>query len=201
MIFRRNVRMPDVLPFLHAWITNPRRVAAIAPSSRMLGEVITAEINAESAPVIELGPGTGVFTEALLQRGVPEQMLTLIELNVDFARLLHRRYPLAETLTVSAARLGKMTLFEGRPAGAVVSGLPLLSMSPKTVMGILRGSFHHLRLGGSFYQFTYGPRCPVSEAMLARLGLRSRRMGWVLQNVPPATVYCIERADEPRRQA
>lgn len=185
--------MPDVLPFLQAWITNPRRVAAIAPSSRMLGEAITAEISGESAPVIELGPGTGVFTQALLQRGVPEDRLALVELNVDFARLLHRRYPKATILTVSAAKLGRLTLFNGEPAGAVVSGLPLLSMSPKTVMGILRGSFQHLRGGGGFYQFTYGPRCPVSDAMLARLGLKARRMSWVLQNVPPATVYCLER--------
>ncbi len=193
MSHRRITRMPDVLPFLQAWIANPRRVAAIAPSSRMLAEAITAEITPASAPVIELGPGTGVFTEALLQRGVPEDQLALVELNHDFARLLQRRYPTCTVLTSNAAKLHSLTLFDGAQAGAVISGLPLLSMSPKLVMGILRGSFFHLRPGGAFYQFTYGPRCPVSEPILSRLGLKARRMNWVLQNVPPATVYCLYR--------
>jgi phospholipid N-methyltransferase len=83
--------------------------------------------------------------------------------------------------------------------GAVISGLPLLSMSPKQIMAILSGAFRCLRPGGSFYQFTYMPRCPISRRLLERLGLEATRIGGTLKNVPPAAVYRISRrAPDPR---
>jgi phosphatidylethanolamine/phosphatidyl-N-methylethanolamine N-methyltransferase len=75
----------------------------------------------------------------------------------------------------------------------VVSGLPLLSMPPKTVTAILAGSFAHLRDDGCFYQFTYGPRCPVRGKVLEGLRLEATRMGRTLRNIPPAAVYRISR--------
>ncbi|MEA2951300.1 MAG: phosphatidylethanolamine/phosphatidyl-N-methylethanolamine N-methyltransferase [Alphaproteobacteria bacterium] len=163
------------------------------PSSSVLADAITAEISPATAPVIELGPGTGVFTQALLARGVLEESLALVEYGSDFARLLQLRFPRARTLWMDAARLKDVELFGGARAGAVVSGLPLLSMSPKKVIAILEGSFGHLRPEGAFYQVTYGPRCPVPRALLDRLGLKATRLGWTLANVPPAAVYRIRR--------
>jgi phosphatidylethanolamine/phosphatidyl-N-methylethanolamine N-methyltransferase len=61
------------------------------------------------------------------------------------------------------------------------------------VIAILEASFGHLRPEGAFYQFTYGPRCPVSRALLDRLGLKATRIGWAFANVPPAAVYRIRR--------
>jgi phosphatidylethanolamine/phosphatidyl-N-methylethanolamine N-methyltransferase len=75
----------------------------------------------------------------------------------------------------------------------VISGLPLLYMSPKKVVTILKGAFGYLRRGGSFYQFTYMPRCPISYRLLKRLGLEATRIGGTLRNVPPAAVYRISR--------
>jgi phospholipid N-methyltransferase len=163
------------------------------PSSSVLADAITAEISPATAPVIELGPGTGVFTQALLARGIPEESLALVEYGSDFARVLQFRFPRARTLWMDAARLKDVELFGGARAGAVVSGLPLLSMSPKKVIAILEASFGHLRPEGAFYQFTYGYRCPVPRALLDRLGLKATRLGWTLANVPPAAVYRIRR--------
>ncbi|MCR4265068.1 class I SAM-dependent methyltransferase [Nitratireductor sp. ZSWI3] len=189
----RRAEGSDTLRFLRSWKAAPLRVAAIAPSSGALAALITSEIEMHHAPVIELGPGTGVFTKALIARGLDPEALTLIELDAEFASLLRVRFPQAQVLEMSAARLRVQTLFSGRKAGAAISGLGLLSMSPRTVMAILAGTFFHLRPDAAFYQFTYGPRCPVPRPVLDRLGLDAERIGGTFRNLPPASVYRIRR--------
>jgi len=186
----------NLLLFFRALACNPRSVGAIAPSGANLASLITSEITAASGPVLELGPGTGVFTEAMLERGVRESDLTLIEYGSDFMRLLQARFPRARVLWMDAAWMASHDLFE-HPLGAVVSGLPLLNFAPKKVAAILTAAFSKLRDGGSFYQFTYGPRCPVRSAILDRLGLRASRIGRAIINVPPAGVYRITRSPFP----
>ncbi|MDQ8727681.1 SAM-dependent methyltransferase [Bradyrhizobium sp. LHD-71] len=189
----------DLIPFFMAWISNPMRVAAIAPSSAALAGLITSEISSDTGPVLELGPGMGVFTRAILTRGVAEADLTLVEYGSDFVRLLGARFPNVRILWMDASGLGREKIFEGAPIGAVVSGLPLLSMAPRKVMTILTGAFGYMRPGGSFYQFTYGPTCPVPRPLLDRLGLKATRIGHTFANVPPAAVYRISRRSRPRR--
>src|SRR3546814_12888629 len=94
--------MTDVLPFLRALISDPQRVSALAPSSTALAGLITSEITPASAPVIELGPGTGVFTRALLARRVPRDDLLLFETGADFRRPPHSRFPHSRTLAQDA---------------------------------------------------------------------------------------------------
>ena len=183
----------DFLPFLRAWLSNPLRVAAIAPSGPGLSRAITAEIDPSSMPVIEFGPGTGVFTQALLDAGVTPNRLVLVEAGADFAELLRHRFPGVRIVEANAASLRGVELFGAGQVGAVVSGLPLLSMTPRHVLSILKTAFSELRPGGAMYQFTYGYRCPVSDAMLNRLGLKSTRTATIFVNAPPASVYRIER--------
>jgi phosphatidylethanolamine/phosphatidyl-N-methylethanolamine N-methyltransferase len=155
--------------------------------------LMTRDINARTGPVIELGPGTGPFTYALLDRGVREQDLTLIEYGSDFLPLLQTRFPKARVLWMDAAWLDKYPLFEEASVGAIISGLGILTMPPRKVIAILTGAFSYLRPDGAFYQITYGPRCPVSDAILDRLDLEATRIGQTLRNVPPASVYRIAR--------
>jgi phospholipid N-methyltransferase len=179
------------LVFAHSWAAHPVRVGAIAPSSRWLARLITSEITPALAPVMELGPGTGVFTRALLGRGLREDQLILVECDQRFVRLLQLDYPDAWIVQLNAARLGTLRILGGEPLGAVVSGLPLLSMSMRQRIAILEFAFRHLRRGASYYQFTYGMRCPVPRPVLERLGLKATRMGSTWLNAPPATVYRI----------
>jgi phosphatidylethanolamine/phosphatidyl-N-methylethanolamine N-methyltransferase len=186
--------MQDVLLFFRSLAFNPRSVGAIAPSGASLASLITSEITPASGPVLELGPGTGVFTEALLSRGVRESDLTLIEYGSDFMRLLQTRFPRARVLWMDASWMASHDLFE-EPLGAVVSGLPLLNFAPKKVIAILAAAFGSLRAGGAFYQFTYGMQCPISKPVLDQLGLQATCMGRVLLNIPPASVYRITRSN------
>lgn len=181
----------DSLNFFRSWLSDPLRVASVTPSSRSLARLITRE--AADGRVLELGPGTGVFTRALIERGVREEDLVLVECGTEFAAVLKERFPASTILSIDAARLA-----EGRPEisagiGAAVSGLPLLSMPPRKVIAILAGIFLHMRPGGQLYQFTYGPRCPIPRPLLDRLGLRAKRVGGTIRNFPPASVYRISR--------
>lgn len=177
--------------FARAWVAHPLRVGAIAPSGPRLARLITSEISPHSAPVMELGPGTGVFTRALLGRGLRQDELILVECDPFFARLLKHDYPDTRIYQEGVERLRHINLLGSEHAGAIVSGLPLLSMSMRNRIAILQFAFRHLRPGGSYYQFTYGLRCPVPRAALERLGLKAVRMGSTLINAPPATVYRI----------
>jgi phosphatidylethanolamine/phosphatidyl-N-methylethanolamine N-methyltransferase len=189
---------PDYRLFLRTWAARPLRVAAIAPSGAALTHLMTREIDPKSAPVLEFGPGTGVFTRALIERGLDPAELTLVEFDAEFVALLRARFPAARVLHADAARIAPDALFPGATAGAVVSGLGLLSMRPRTVLAILANAFGCLRPGASFYQFTYGPRCPVPRPILDRLGLKVSRIGGTVRNLPPASVYRISRR-APRR--
>ncbi|MGO7660132.1 class I SAM-dependent methyltransferase [Rhizobium ruizarguesonis] len=184
----------DFLHFFRSWISNPLRVAAIAPSGDSLARIMTSEIAALDGPIIELGPGTGVFTRALLARGVSEADLTLIEYGPEFITSLQARFPTARVLQMDAAHLAHAYIFEGEPVGAVVSGLPLLSMPPRKIASIMAGAFAYMRPGGAVYQFTYGPRCPVPRPILDRLDLKAVRIGGTVRNLPPASVYRISRS-------
>lgn len=190
----------DVVPsggwaFVRSWLRDPRRVGAVAPSSRALARLICREIDPAQAPILELGPGTGVFTEALLARGLAPAQLILVEACERFADRLRRCHPLARVLQTDAARLGEHPALAGVRAGAAISGLPLRAMRPATVEAILAATFAHLAPQANLYAFTYGLRCPVAEAVLHRLNLSAQPTGRVWGNLPPATVYRIRRRD------
>lgn len=191
-------RYEDYLRFLRSWAGAPSRVAAIAPSGQALARLITSEIHPEKGPVLELGAGTGVFTDALLERGLPERELTLVEYGTDFVPVLRERFPAANVYHGDAARLGRLDLMPAGSAGGVVSGLGLLAMSPRQVIMVLTGAFRYLRPHGAMYQFTYGPRCPVPRPILDRLGLKAQWIGATIRNLPPASVYRISRRGSAR---
>lgn len=181
--------------YLRAWLANPLKFGAVAPSGPALAALITTEIRPDDGPVLELGPGKGVFTRALLQRGVPESQLILIEQRADFVQLLRQHFPAAHVESMDAEQVeGLAPLLRESGVGAVISGLPLLNMPPKKVSAILAAAFGLLRPGGAFYQFTYMPRCPVSRATLGRVGLKAERIGRAVLNIPPAAVYRFTRA-------
>lgn len=183
----------DFVPFFAAWLRNPLLTAAIAPSGPSLARLITREISPGTGPVIELGPGTGVFTYALLKRGVNPRDLILIEFNPDFVSMLRKRFPRSTVIQADATQLAALDLLPPGSCENIVSGLGLLAMDKVQVEAVLRGSFHYLAQLGSFYQFTYAMRCPVNTELLAALGLKSEEIGRSFRNIPPASVHKFQR--------
>lgn len=181
----------DSVRFVREWLRDPAGTAAVAPSGRALASLITREIDNGSGRVLELGPGTGVFTHRLISRGVDESDLTLIEQNSGFARLLRQRFPRATVLDIDAAALGDAP---GERFGAAVCGLGLRNMQPIQIEAILRAAFARMAPDASFYLFTYGRRCSVPVDVLERAGLVAEYVGTALLNLPPASVYRIYRS-------
>jgi phosphatidylethanolamine/phosphatidyl-N-methylethanolamine N-methyltransferase len=192
--------LSETFSFWRAWLRAPRRVGAVAPSGSSLARLMTRHVDHRHGPVIELGPGTGVFTRALLAGGLPMHRLALVEADAVFADALTQRYPQALVRRMDAAQLGDTPpLFGDDRASAVISGLPLLSMPPGQVAAIVRGVFEQqLHANGALYQFTYGYRCPLPRRLLEQLDLEAVRVGSVLFNLPPATVYRIGRRQRRR---
>lgn len=192
---RETQRRSDLRLFARAWLRNPRQISAVAPSSRALAELITRHVEPSSGPVLELGPGTGVFTRALLGRGVHESDLILVESDPRFAAALRTEFPLALVHGVDAARLADVgSPLTPNSVASVVSGLPLLSIAEDVVRAILSNVARILAANGALYQFTYGPRCPVPARLLHDVGLTAQRVGTVVCNLPPASVYRISPA-------
>jgi len=187
--------LTENLSFLRAWLRAPHRVGALAPSGPALARLMTAQISALDGPVIELGPGTGAFTRALLDQGVPVHRLALVEADPILAAALGQQHPQLQVLHMDAAQLGNTPpLFGDELASAIVSRLPLLSLPAPQVTAIMRGAFERqLRTDGAFYQFTYAPRCPVPRRILQQLDLEAVRLGVAWFNLPPALVYRIRR--------
>lgn len=190
------------LKFFREWLKDPLRVAAVSPSSRELAAKMLAQLPAHARRVIELGGGTGAITEAILAHGIAPRDLLVLELNEELYAHLTRRFPdvrvvMGDAREVDAIARRTGFLDEG-PADAVLSGLGLLAMPKATQRAILRAAFDALGPHGRFIQFTYGPVVPVAAEVLAELDLSSRRAGFTLRNIPPATVYTISRSRSKR---
>jgi len=179
--------------FFRQWLKNPLAMAAITPSSRQLARQMVAELPSGTQRVIELGGGTGVFTQALLEHGIAPSHLLVLELNEELHQHLRQRFPEAHVACADARDLptvAKRTGFldEGK-ADAVISGLGLLSMPRPTQQAVVEAAFATLRPDGRLIQFTYGPASPVSREVLTALDLSARRGSFAWWNMPPATVY------------
>jgi len=185
------------MSFFRTWLDSPKEVGAVAPSSRNLARLITREIDPAGGIVVELGPGTGVFTRQLIENGLPPDRLLLIEKHPGFAHALRRQFPAATLHELDVAHMRGSDQWRTLQAQAIVSGLPLLAMGSRTQIGVLRACFEILRPGGHLYQFTYHWRCPVPQPILKRLGLVAEPVGNVWLNLPPASVYRISKHGEP----
>ncbi|NPD15880.1 methyltransferase domain-containing protein [Xinfangfangia sp. D13-10-4-6] len=181
----------DLALFRRRLLRNPRQVSAIAPSSRTLARAMTLGIGPNTGQVVEFGPGTGRFTEALLARGLPPQNLTLFELDEEFVAHLRQKFPGVRVLQAGAETAGQVMT---EKVSTVISGLPLLSMPEDIRQAIVGAAFEVLAPRGSYVQFTYGPRPPLPPETIEALGLRVNKGHKIWANLPPARVYRFRRA-------
>jgi phosphatidylethanolamine/phosphatidyl-N-methylethanolamine N-methyltransferase len=183
--------------FFRQWLKNPLAIAAISPSSRQLARQMVAELPENTRRVVELGGGTGVFTEALIEHGIRPADLLVLELNEELHHHLRLRFAEAHVVCADARDLptvaARVGFLDDGKADAVISGLGLLSMPKPTQQAIVEAAFQTLRPDGRLIQFTYGPASPVAKEVLAALDLNSRRGNFAWWNMPPATVYVYTR--------
>jgi len=189
--------LPVGWTFFRQWLKDPLSVAAISPSSPQLARQMMTELPRDCRRVIELGGGTGVFTQALLDHGIAVSDLLVLELNEELHQHLQRRFPGMAIVCGDASNLRELAAERGFAedgrADAIVSGLGLLSMPKPLQQSILAAGFDCLQPDGRFVQFTYGPANPVAREVVDALELTARRASFTWWNVPPATVYVYTR--------
>jgi len=181
-------RLDDEVRFLRSWIEKPLHVGAVMPSGRLLARTMAHYVDPfAEGPVVELGPGTGAITNALIERGVDQKRLVLVEYNPGFCALLRDRYPQAKVVQGDAYTL-RDTLWNvlSAPATAIVSGLPLVTKPMMTRLKLIRDAFASLAPGAPFVQFTYAVVPPIPKSLP---GVSTEASERIWMNLPPARVW------------
>lgn len=184
--------LDDDMRFFRTWFEKPLRVGAVTPSSKALARTMAAYIDpAAPGPIIELGPGTGPITEALVAQGIDPGRLVLVEFDATFCRLLRARYPSATVVQGDAYGLKRILgNFLREPAAAVVSGLPLFTKPLRVRLRLLFEAFGLMLPGAPFVQFTYNALAPI-PTRLDRVRVQASERVWM--NIPPARVWVYRR--------
>src|SRR5579872_1237097 len=185
---KRGIRLDDEVRFIRSWLERPLSTGAVTPSGKVLARAMASYIDpASDGPVVELGPGTGPVTEALVEAGVVPSRLVLVEFNPAFCRILRARYPdatLVQGDAYSLRRLLETLLLE--PAAAVVSGLPLVTKPIRQRLRLIRDALDLMVPGAPFIQFTYSVAAPLPKG-LGGFSVEASERIWM--NIPPARVW------------
>jgi phospholipid N-methyltransferase len=174
--------------FLQGFLTRPKEVGSIIPSSRFLERRVVRVADVQDArTIVELGPGTGGTTRAILRAMAPHAKLLAIEINTRFARLLQRiPDPRLVVHEGSAAEIRQALSAHGLPpADAILSGIPFSTMPRALGLDILRSVHDSLAPGGIFV--AYQVRDRVED--LGRRVFGDAQVQTVILNVPPMRVY------------
>jgi phosphatidylethanolamine/phosphatidyl-N-methylethanolamine N-methyltransferase len=174
--------------FLKSWAKQPKSVGSITPTSKIAARLMASHIPTDSdLPVLELGPGTGPITRAILDFGINPSKLVSIEYNHDFCTLLRKSYPGVNFIEGDAFDL-ETTLaeFKDQKFRALLSGLPLLNFPTEKRSDYVTEGLKWLPKGAPFIQLCYGPKPPV-KALPGVYSVEPTK--WVLSNVPPARFW------------
>lgn len=185
-------KFDNELKFFRGWLDGPKAVGAIVPTSQFAARSMASVITPESGlPVLELGPGTGAITRAILER-VSADKLTSIEYSPDFYEHLRNEYPGVDIRLGDAFDLDN-TLGDGGATrfDCVISAVPLLNFPMETRIRLIDGLLDRLPKGRPVIQISYGPVSPV-----ATKGTRivAAPHDFVLRNIPPARLWAYRRA-------
>ena len=189
---KKGIRLDDEVRFIRSWLEKPLAIGAVTPSGRALARTMAAYIDPSvPGPIIELGPGTGPVTEALVSQGIDPARLVLVEFDPIFCGLLRARYPTATVVQGDAYGLKRLlaSLLD-QPAAAVVSGLPLFTKPLRMRLRLLFEAFGLMSPGAPFVQFTYNAVPPIPKR-LDRVRAEASERVWM--NIPPARVWVYRR--------
>ena len=185
---RNGIRLDDEVRFIRSWLERPLSTGAVTPSGRVLARTMARYVDPDMVgPVVELGPGTGPVTEALIAEGIAIERLVLVEFNPTFCQLLRKRFPAATVVQGDAYSIRRLLggLLQ-QPAAAIVSGLPLVTKPVRQRLRLLRDALELLGPGAPFVQFTYAVVPPIPNRLN---GVRAEASERIWKNMPPARVW------------
>jgi phosphatidylethanolamine/phosphatidyl-N-methylethanolamine N-methyltransferase len=186
----------ETLHFLSQCATRIRTTGAVMPSGGVLARTMVTAIGPlkPGEVIIELGPGTGVFTREIVNR-YPGHPVVAVEFNEGFVERLRSRMPEVHVVEGCASRTADHLVSLGiarEKVGAVISGLPLLSLPSELSNSIFSAIGSVLRPGQRYVQFTYSKRL-WRRFQVPGFRFEPSRMVW--WNLPPAVVLPFTRTD------
>ncbi len=188
----------SLFDFAREFIKNPRHTGAICPSSGFLARQMAALVPPGTGKVIELGPGSGPVTLALLNQGIDPGDLILVERTQSFADYLKQRFPQIRVIRGDAGELSALIGPLNEPIRAIVSSLPLRSMPKATVHKISCEINKLAQPGTRFIQFTYhlyDKNPPFTEPYAQSYTSNKGCIVW--RNFPPARVDAFDKIAYP----
>lgn len=193
-------RLRENALFLTKFLRNPTKVGAIVPSSDVLAERIVCVANVKNArSVVELGPGTGAFTDKILDTLSPNAEFLAVEANPELAVLLRKKFPDARIIAGSAEHLVRICrTYQIETVDSVISGLPWAVFDDTLQHRILDAVHQILTDGGVFATFAYLHSCWFDAALRFRDKIYQHfshveKTPVVWRNVPPAFIYrCVK---------
>jgi phosphatidylethanolamine/phosphatidyl-N-methylethanolamine N-methyltransferase len=176
------------MTFYLGWLKNPKRVGAIAPTSTGMARKMASVVRPESdLPVLELGPGTGVITKAILERGVAPEKVVSVEYSQSFLPGLKRQFPGVEFVYGDALNISQIARDLGiERFDSIVSALPLLNFPVDQRTHLVKEMMNLLAPGRPMIQFSYGLSPPVPAQGQA---FQVKHLTNALLNLPPARLW------------
>jgi len=186
-------KFDDEIRFLKGWIDRPKAVGSLVPTSSVTARRMASVVDPSSPlPVLEVGPGTGVITRAILDRGIRPDRLVAVEYSADFARHLRRAFPGVTVIEGDAFDLGRtLGVLAGQRFDCVVSGVPLLNFPVPRRVAYVESLLDRIPIGRPVVQLTYGPRSPVPPG---HGDYTVEHFDFVIRNIPPTQLWIYRRA-------
>ena len=181
-------KFDDNIRFLKGVISTPKTVGAIMPTSARMANRMASIIDPGSGlPVLELGPGTGVITRAILDMGVKPENVVSVEYSSDFVRHLRGKYPGVNFINGDAFSLAEtLENYRGQKFDCVISGIPLLNFPMHQRVKLVEDLLKLIPVGRPIVQFSYGPVSPV----VARPDSYTiKHFDFIMRNIPPARIW------------
>lgn len=174
--------------FFRQWLRSPKSMGSIIPSSMALARAVTSAVAWEPGQtVVELGAGTGAISQGLLEKGMPSEALTMIELDEQLYDYLRNRFPGVRVVHGDATKLSEIVAEQNiEQVSTVVSGLPMVNMPFDFQRAIVQESMKSVKPGGFMLQYSYSPISPIPAK---KLGVKAEIVRFVLRNLPPAMVW------------
>jgi phosphatidylethanolamine/phosphatidyl-N-methylethanolamine N-methyltransferase len=187
--------MREHVLFFSRFLKSPRTVGAVTASSRALAAAMVEHLDlSQPGHIVELGPGTGAFTSAIVERLGPNTRFLALDIDQAFVERINARWPAVECVCASAERLPAVAAdHQMLPIDHIVSGLPFVSLPPQVTQQIIESIAASLRPGGTFTTFQYVPGYGFPSAVsfrrnMARWMHSQPRVRLVVRNMPPVLV-------------
>jgi len=181
-------KFDDEIRFIRGMMAEPKTVGAIMPTSARMAAKMASIIDTGSGlPVLELGPGTGVITKAILARGVAPQNLVSVEYSTRFYNHLVEKFPGVHFVNGDAFNIeDTLAEYRGQKFDCVISGIPLLNFPMHARVGLVESLLDLLPPGRPVVQFSYGPKSPVAKRPES---YKVEHFDIILRNIPPAQIW------------